>query len=72
MRKLWLMFLLLGSLCAYGQRKEVLLERGWAFHKGETGVWEKVTVPHDWAIYGPFSRDHDLQQVAVTQNELYP
>ncbi len=68
MRKLWLMFLLLSSLCAYGQRKEVLLERGWEFHKGETGVWEKVTVPHDWAIYGPFSRDHDLQQVAVTQN----
>ena len=30
--------------------------------------WEAVTVPHDWAIYGPFDRRHDLQEVAVTQN----
>ncbi|MDE7237138.1 MAG: beta-galactosidase, partial [Paramuribaculum sp.] len=30
--------------------------------------WERVTVPHDWAIYGPFSRDNDLQVVAVEQN----
>ena len=30
--------------------------------------WEAVTVPHDWAIYGPFDRSHDLQEVAVTQN----
>ena len=29
---------------------------------------ETVTVPHDWAIYGPFDRSHDLQNVAVTQN----
>ena len=27
-----------------------------------------VTVPHDWAIYGPFDRSHDLQKVAVEQN----
>ena len=25
-------------------------------------------MPHDWAIYGPFDRDNDLQKVAVTQN----
>ena len=30
--------------------------------------WNEVTVPHDWAIYGPFDRNHDLQNVAVTQN----
>lgn len=30
--------------------------------------WEQVTIPHDWAIYGPFSRDNDLQNVAITQN----
>ncbi len=23
---------------------------------------------HDWAIYGPFDRDNDLQEVAITQN----
>jgi len=30
--------------------------------------WEEVTVPHDWAIYGPFDVSNDLQTVAVTQN----
>ena len=30
--------------------------------------WETVTVPHDWAIFGPFDRSNDLQEVAVTQN----
>jgi beta-galactosidase len=27
-----------------------------------------VSIPHDWAIFGPFDRNHDLQQVAITQN----
>lgn len=70
--------LLIMALTSYGQRKEILLENGWRFHKGdlqqaqEVGFddsgWEKVTVPHDWAIYGPFSRDNDLQKVAVKEN----
>ena len=30
--------------------------------------WQEVVIPHDWAIYGPFHRDNDLQKVAVTQN----
>lgn len=30
--------------------------------------WEKVNVPHDWAIYGPFDKANDFQIVAVTQN----
>ena len=46
-------------------RTVTLLDKGWQFHKG---VWEDVTIPHDWAIYGPFSRDNDLQTVAVVQN----
>lgn len=63
---------------AYAQRHEQLLEEGWKFHRGEVegassavfddSGWENVTVPHDWAIYGPFSRDNDLQNVAITQN----
>ena len=68
MKRVWAAFLLFCSVCAFGQRSEILLDKGWQFHKGETGAWEKVTVPHDWAIYGPFSRDNDLQNVAVTQN----
>ena len=50
-------------------RNTVLLDKGWQFHKGDSSeVWEDVTIPHDWAIYGPFSRDNDLQTVAIVQN----
>ena len=31
-------------------------------------VWRKVTIPHDWAISGPFDRGNDLQKVIVVQN----
>lgn len=50
-------------------RSTVLLDKGWQFHKGDSSeVWEDVTIPHDWAIFGPFSRDNDLQTVAIIQN----
>ena len=50
-------------------RNTVLLDKGWQFHRGDSSeVWEDVTLPHDWAIYGPFSRDNDLQTVAIVQN----
>ena len=39
----------------------------WEFSKDSTS-WQHVTVPHDWAIYGPFDRKYDLQKVAVEQN----
>ena len=65
-------------LLALGQRTETLLEKNWRFHQGDVpeavqatyddSRWQTVTVPHDWAIYGPFDRSHDLQEVAVTQN----
>jgi len=48
------------------------LTHGWKFAKvdstGTRGAWNDVRVPHDWAIHEPFSRDHDLQVVAVEQN----
>ena len=31
-------------------------------------TWHAVTVPHDWAINGPFDRANDLQEVVVVQN----
>ena len=40
-------------------RRETLL-RDWEFHRGEEGEWEKVRVPHDWAITGPFTEDNEL------------
>lgn len=30
--------------------------------------WQSVTVPHDWAINGPFDKKWDLQMVAIEQN----
>jgi len=81
MKKLLIAAVLLAChlLPAGAQRTEVLLEKGWKFiHRNLTdeamsigyddSKWENVTVPHDWAIYGPFSEQFDLQNVAVTQN----
>ena len=35
--------------------------------------WQEVVIPHDWAIYGPFDRTNDLQNVTVWQNgETFP
>ena len=63
---------------SHAQRSETLLREGWRFHRGDVTdaaqpdfddtSWQAVSVPHDWAITGPFSRDCDLQKVAVTQN----
>ena len=56
---------------AQHQRTETILKE-WEFRKGHqietTEGWEKVNIPHDWAIYGPFDRSNDLQTVAVVQN----
>ncbi len=30
--------------------------------------WQTVSVPHDWAIYGPFDKEIDKQVVAIEQN----
>lgn len=31
--------------------------------------WENVRIPHDWAIYGPFDKQIDIQTVAISQNQ---
>ena len=48
------------------QRSNTLI-KNWEFSNDST-QWKNVTIPHDWAIYGPFSRDYDLQEVAIEQN----
>ena len=63
----------LSAAYAYAQtgRTETTLKE-WEFRRGHdidaADGWEKVSVPHDWAIYGPFDKSHDLQRVAVVQN----
>jgi len=56
------------TLAAAAGRSETLLRHGWQFAKGDGGEWQSVSVPHDWAIYGPFDVRNDLQTVAVEQN----
>ena len=60
--------LCLASLSASAQRTTTTLNDGWTFSRGNSDTREQVRVPHDWAITGPFSRDNDLQVVAVEQN----
>ena len=60
------------------ERVSYTLKKGWKFTKGDVAeassvafddsAWESVTVPHDWAIYGPFDKAIDLQKVAIVQN----
>ncbi|MDT3403714.1 beta-galactosidase GalB [Mucilaginibacter terrae] len=60
------------------ERKEYLLSKGWAFTRGEQTdaanpafddkKWETVTIPHDWAITGPFDGNNDVQKVKIEQN----
>jgi len=67
-----------GTTDAVAIRQTVQLKDNWKFAKniGEDAFavnfndsgWEKVTVPHDWAIYGPFDKKWDMQKVAIEQN----
>lgn len=66
------------SLTAGAQSQEQLLLSGWRFQRGpQTGAeapgfddsrWQAVTIPHDWAIAGPFDKDIDKQVVAIVQD----
>ena len=59
-------------------RTEQTFEKGWKFTREDSKdfsqqtyddtKWQSVTVPHDWAIYGPFSIENDKQKVAITQD----
>lgn len=66
-----LTMMITASAFAQDHRSETILKE-WEFRKGHdiesAEGWEKVSVPHDWAIYGPFDKANDLQTVAVTQN----
>jgi beta-galactosidase len=59
-------------------RTQYTFEKGWKFIRSDhadfsqpdydDSRWQSVTVPHDWAIYGPFSIQNDRQKVAITQD----
>ncbi len=72
-----LAFLIVFSVSAQ-KRTEYLLEKNWKFVRTDLpgqkepgyddSKWQTVTVPHDWAIYGPFSIHNDQQNIAITQD----
>ena len=59
-------------------RSEQTFKKGWKFTREDQAAhatvacddskWQTVSVPHDWAIYGPFSIDNDKQNVAIAQD----
>ena len=76
----FLTFLASAAMSVDAQRKETRLGR-WAFSRAEQldavapstvgyddRKWQMVSVPHDWAISGPFDKEIDKQTVAIVQN----
>ena len=55
-----------------------MFDKNWKFSKGDfseagqpafnDASWQSVTIPHDWAIFGPFDEMNDVQELAITQN----
>ena len=66
------------ALMATAQRTEILLDKNWKFTRTDDArfseaacddsKWQSITVPHDWAIYGPFDSRNDLQVMAIVQD----
>ena len=63
---LLLVSLALGEL-VMAQPRLVINLKTWEFSRNQQS-WDKVEIPHDWAIAGPFDKKWDLQRVAITQN----
>ena len=77
MNKINLLLLIsLATINSWGQ--EQTLEKGWKFSREDRAEfsesayndahWQSVTVPHDWAIYGPFDMENDIQRTAIKQD----
>jgi beta-galactosidase len=78
-RNLFLVILFFINLMIFAQKTVIVeLNSGWKFAKGQNekafennfndAKWQTVTVPHDWAIYGPFDKEVDKQTTAIVQN----
>ena len=68
MKRLFLLSLLTAAVSMQAQRTETLLSHDWQFQRDGDAQWQTVSVPHDWAIAGPFDKKWDLQRVAIVQN----
>ena len=79
MRKGVLAIGLFCTLSLFAQERSMqTFEKNWRFTREDQSIfaqadyddssWQKVTIPHDWAIYGPFSAKNDMQRVAIVQD----
>lgn len=79
MKKFTLALLAFSAVMTLQARTTQLLEKDWLFTRsGDTTAmaspgyddsgWQKVRIPHDWAVYEPFSIHNDMQDVAITQD----
>lgn len=84
MKRFFLTFFLSSvNLLVFAQTANTLqtsqtLEKGWKFTRedqknfSQVSVndkkWQNVVVPHDWAIYGPFDIENDVQRTAIKQD----
>ena len=66
------------ALTTSGWAQQQTLEKGWKFTREDKETfsqanyndakWQSVTLPHDWAIYGPFDMENDIQRTAIKQD----
>jgi beta-galactosidase len=66
------------SIAQNNQRESIILTDNWLFMKGDVPSakeikldeikWQKVTIPHDWAIGGKFNKDNDAQETQVLED----
>lgn len=65
-----IIFMVLVAVAAMGAKGETQvqeLSKHWQFSRDKAN-WQEVTIPHDWAISGPFDKKWDLQVVAIKEN----
>lgn len=78
MRKIFLSLFLIGiPITNFAQTKQTL-QKNWKFTREDNSAfsqsnfndvkWQNVTIPHDWAIYGPFDMENDIQRTAIKQD----
>ncbi|CEN54202.1 DUF4982 domain-containing protein [Capnocytophaga canis] len=78
MKNIFLSTILVGMSSLSIAQTSQTLEKNWKFTREDNQnfsqisvndkKWQSVTVPHDWAIYGPFDIENDVQRTAIKQD----
>ncbi|ATA72991.1 beta-galactosidase [Capnocytophaga sp. H4358] len=78
MKNIFLSTILVGMSSMSIAQTSQTLEKNWKFTREDNKnfsqisvndkKWQNVVVPHDWAIYGPFDIENDVQRTAIKQD----